>query len=342
MSILGGHRGEHRGEISLSELLAALQALPWKNDDDAAAIARALGFGLAAREVDDAPPPTPVIFDHSQPSSPQPPPQIAPPREPGWAIPPIHKEAEELPADALPADLAEQQAPEGDAPSTAPAWLHAGYDLVEPEPGVAAYRHALLPARTARGVLSAALASWRSGSEIDVAALTRRVAERCLADRLPLRASPSLHRGCQLLLDFSDTMVPWWDDLRDLARQAGAVLGSERVATFHFAGRPAEARRRQPHSRRIETWTPEPGRPILVASDCGICGIPGTQRAPREWRDFVQRCAAADSPLLILVPWSSGYWPRDLGLHPQLVHWHPATSAAMLRRQRGLGHRVAR
>jgi hypothetical protein len=64
--------------------------------------------------------------------------------------------------------------------------------------------------------------------------------------------------------------------------------------------------------------------------------------AGADWRDFVRRCAAADSPLLILVPWPPRYWPADLGLFPQLVHWHPATTATMLRRQRGLAHRVAR
>jgi hypothetical protein len=38
-------------------------------------------------------------------------------------------------------------------------------------------------------------------------------------------------------------------------------------------------------------------------------------------------------PLLILVPWSPAYWPTDLGPHAELLHWHPRTSAAMLRRQ---------
>lgn len=330
-----------RGEIGLGDVASALRSLRPADADDVASIAGVLGFGLRAADLNAQPAPTPAIYDHQRPLTPQRP-QQTPSQErlPGWAMPPLLPAPEPLPDDVLPSQIF-RESPLAGGGEERPAWLGEAYRLL-PQKRATPPRHALLPARTARGVLVAALATWRTGSEIDVAELTRLLAEQRMPQRLPSLPVATLERGCQLLLDFSDSMVPWWEDLRELAQQAIAVLGDDLVSAYEFAGTPAEAQRWDVERDRLVAWRPEAERPILVATDFGIRGTPSLRHGGAEWRAFVARCVSVGAPLLFFVPWSRGYWPSHLGLHPQIVHWHPATSAAMLRRQRGLSRRVAR
>ena len=337
---------ERRGEIGLAELVAALRRLRCDQFGEAErrAIAEALGFGAADPRAAQTLTPTPTVYDHSQTQAQTRSTPIAPPPAPGWAVPRVAPTPEALPADMLACELVELVADPPDAGDDAqpPTWLSAGYRRIDPQTRAAPLRHALLPARTARGVLTAALATQRTGDEIDHEELVRCLVARRLPPRLPRVLAPTLTHGCQLLLDFSDSMLPWWEDLRQLARQAIAALGAAGVTSFHFSGAPAAARRWSAEREDFASWRPQAGQPVLVATDFGIWGEPLHDGAGADWQDFVRRCAAADSPLLILVPWPPRYWPADLGLFPQLVHWNPATTAAMLRRQRGLAHRVAR
>ena len=333
-----------RGEIHLGELIGALVEL---NCDDAAqaeTIAACLGFGLRAPDLAATGAATPAIYDHSRALPPPLAASSASPRPLGLALPPSSPAIEALPAQIVPSQLASVETlPSTDA-SAAPAWLAAGYQRLDPERS-SPPRQTLIAARAARGVVTAALASWRpgdAGDGLDLDELVRCIVRRRLPHCLPRLPSTTLSNGCQLLLDYGESMVPWWEDLRELARQVSGVLGAERTAIFDFAASPATARRWRADRAALEAWQVEPGRPILVATDFGIRGEPVHDLGGTGWPAFVDRCAARDCPLLILVPWSRVYWPKNLGLHPQLVHWHPATSAAMLRRQRGLGHRVAR
>lgn len=343
-------RQPSRGEIGIGDLLRALHRLHAGDDDELTrAIADVLRLDLRAptRPLPQAPTPsvgsraqeTPII------SSPAPSPLASPPQAPGRAAPPWQPEPPPppLPEDRLPVRIVSDPAPPV-ADDARPAWLDEPYRLLSPTlPKLA--RHALLPERTARGVLVATVTSARCGDAIDVAALTRCLAQRRLPARLPRLPETTGQRGCQLLLDFSDSMLPWWEDLRALARQATAVFGREGVDIFEFAVQPAGARRWDAERQVFVPWRVEPGRPLLVATGFGIRVIHG-QRAPfrqaAEWRAFVADCRAADAALSFFFPWPRNYQPTDLGLHPQIVHWHPATSAAMLRRQRGLARRVAR
>jgi hypothetical protein len=90
-------------------------------------------------------------------------------------------------------------------------------------------------------VFTAALATLRQGDRLDVDQLVRRVVEGRLPPRLPRLHGGDARRGCQLLLDFSDSMLPWWEDLRELAAQLAAC--SAKIAS------------------RSSTSTARPGKP---------------------------------------------------------------------------------
>jgi hypothetical protein len=90
------------------------------------------------------------------------------------------------------------------------------------------------------------------------------------------------------------------------------VLGDERTSRSSISlprrRRPAVG---APIRERSKPGKPKPGRPILVATDFGIRGEPVHDLGGTGWPAFVDRCAARDCPLLILVPWSRVYWPKE-------------------------------
>lgn len=321
-----------KGEIHLGELIGALAGLPWKDHAQAQAIAGCLGFGLAAHDLGRFERPTPAVFDRNRPP---PLPRrggdlVAKPPA-GFATRPPPQP--DLPAQVLTSQLQPVTPPPPSSTTAAPAWVHGAYQRLDPTPGTSPPRQTLFPGRTARGVFTAALATQRLGREVDVQALVGSVVRGQLPRRLPRLPAATLSRGCQVLLDFSESMLPWWDDLRELAAQLAAALGEERVAAFDFESAPAAASQWRAGREQATPWQPEAGRPILVATDFGIRGRSHGQGASVHWQDFVRLCAAKGCPLLILVPWSPTYWPDWLGTYPELLHWHPRTSAAMLRRQ---------
>lgn len=333
-----------RSEIHLGDLIRALATLHWQDDEQAQAIAGCLGFGLEAPDVQPAGP-TPTVGDRSQMSTPEKGKPATIPRPPGLAAPPARSPRIDLPTQILNSTLNAVDALPAAEAVAEPTWLADDYRRLEPAPGVSPPRQTLIRRDTARGVFTAALSTQRPGDHLDVDQLVRRVVAGRPPPRLPRLPSATLVHGCQLLLDFSDTMLPWWEDLRELAKQVAAVLGDERVSLFDFNASPEQAgcwlpgKDAEQHRR---PWEPEPGRPILAATDFGTQGYPPRSRPDASWKKLIQDCHAHGCPLIVLVPWSREYWPTTLGPHLELVHWHPQTSAAMLRRQVGGGHRPAR
>ncbi|HRD90185.1 MAG TPA: hypothetical protein PK752_18295 [Accumulibacter sp.] len=335
-------KGEmQRGEIHLGDLIRALGTLHCQDHEHARAIAGCLGFGLAAPEVQPTRP-TPMVYDRSRLSA-QPKAEPAAVRRPeGFDAPATRQPKIDLPAQTLKSTLnAVEVLPAADLAGAA-AWLASDYQRLDPTPGVSPPRRTLIPAETARGVFTAALATRCHGDRLDVDRLVRRVVEGRLPPRLPRLHAATLARGCQLLLDFGGSMLPWWEDLRELAKQLAAVLGEGRVSVFDFDSSPGQAGRWLPGKDQQQRWRPEPGRPILAATDFGIQGLPPRSRPDAGWKELIEDCRAQGCPLIVLVPWSPEYWPTTLGPDAELVHWNPRTSAAMLSRQIGGGRRPAR
>lgn len=321
------------GPIHLADLVTALADLPWRDASEAQAIAGCLGFGLAAPRM-QVPKATeaisdPRLDDHGATAeAPEPLPVVVPP------APPVPVGLPERIVDARLSPLLPPP-----PPSDRPDWLDQDYQIYRSQPGSRLARHALIPDSLARGIYTAALATQHPGRELDMPALIGQIACGRLPQRLPRLPASTLARGCQLLLDFSDSMMPWWEDLHDLARQVRQVVGENTVEIHEFRGNPNDAR---PWLSEDEErpWRPNPQKPILLATDFAIRGQ-RPPRSPAAWQDFVSHCARRGSPLVILVPWRRQYWPNDLGPHPDFMHWHPRTSAAMVRRKLGRGgHKV--
>lgn len=328
-----------RGEIHLGDLLLALKKLPWKDDAQAAAIARSLGFSLEeliSKEI------TPnAIFDNSRfpehqktvsPSQNQP---------PGISVPPPPKPTVELPSMPFDSPLKPLEARAAPQIAETPAWLNENNTTLNRDetPPVPLHRESLFSDNTNRGILSAALATRRPGYQIDIFRLIYHFVTGKIPRTLPRLMSNTLERGCQLLLHYSDDMVPYWEDLAALATQIKNVMGQDRVDLYEFKGLPDSANTWVP-PKTFKQWQPVSGIPVLVATDLGIDGSKGENNIAEEWLPFIHKCESAGAPLLLLIPWQRQYWPENLGDYPFLIHWNPHTSAAMIRRLIGPGHGV--
>ena len=323
-----------RGEIHLGDLVRVLEDLPWDGPDQAAAIAACLGFGLRPhatpapseqprRVAPERPPPHPTPDTPHAPADAQPtPPPIGLPPRPPAPVP--------LPEGVVPYQLEPRalRAPPDPGP---PDWLaEAARDFPSREPVRAPARATLLPERTARHVLAATLATERMAPDIDLPRLLYAICRRQPLRSLPRRREETVAAGCQLLLDYSATMVPFWEDLDALADQVRAVVGAQSTRVYAFDTDPTHARH-WTASGEAQDWLPD-GRPVLVATDLGIQGHAQAQPSP-GWRALAAACAGAGSPLALLVPWPEDRWPRRFPANATLIHWGPGTTAGRIRRQ---------
>ncbi|HYN78737.1 MAG TPA: hypothetical protein VES73_13210 [Lamprocystis sp. (in: g-proteobacteria)] len=318
-----------RGEVHLGDLVRALHALRPRDLDQAAAIARCLGFGLRD-PASAAPSANPHrVFDRAD-DAPRPPvPESQPPPSPPVFTPPRPRRPVPVPAGTLPTRLT--ALPTRAPPATpTPGWLGPAAARFPAAPEPRRSRRTLLPEGTARHVLAAALATRRPGGVLDLPRLVD-----ALGRREPLRALPRcpeyrLALGCHLLLDYSGAMVPFWEDLSDLSAQVCAVAGTAVTRVHNFDTDPSAARY---WTTSGKPWPLVPdGRPVLAATDLGLTGHPRAE-PHRGWAGLAAACARTGSPLLLLIPWPRGRWPRGLPAQATLIHWGPRTTAGMVHRQ---------
>lgn len=326
--------GASRGVIGLGDLLRALGVLEVADDAIAGRVRRCLGFAQR-----DPNPPERLrgAYDrtrsphHRRVAAPAPAPPLGAPLFSGQAPPP------DLPAAALQVELTPLD------PATAPErpdWLDAA-----PEPeqqSVAAPRRApLFPQRTATAVLSAAVATRKAGGELDAARLIAGLVRGERFRELPRLPMARLDQGIQLLLDLSEAMTPFRDDLADLTQALERVIGRARCQVFEFTGDPATALRWD--ATGIErSWQSERGRPVVLATDFGIGAPPaGRDRAPQSaWLAFAQQVRKAGCPLVAFVPLPPARWPIRLARQITLIHWDPRTTVGAVRRLVGSGHEI--
>jgi hypothetical protein len=97
----------------------------------------------------------------------------------------------------------------------------------------------LLPPLLERGIVQLLLASERAGGELDLDAALIACARLQLETPLPVRPELSVHGGTDLLIDVSDALAPYADDIDRLLLLAEHVGGSAtRILYFeHCPGR---------------------------------------------------------------------------------------------------------
>jgi hypothetical protein len=335
---------QNKGDIGLGDLLIALSDLPWQRPEHAQAIVTALGFNwrdqpLAQTDVGQGK----KIFDRSryQDRPPTRPSQNKPSR---FSAPPAPKPPLDLPTGILNSTL--KPLPTTAVDAIPPDWInHKNVFLTQDnnptkvKENTMPARANLFPSQTHRGILSAALRIRKRGKEPNIPKLIAQVVRGKIPAITPTRECFTLQRGCQLLLDYSQSMVPFWDDLRALAKQVENLVGAERIARFEFDQNPNLSKQWLP-TGQSQSWHIDRSRPLLIASDLGIAGQVGQYTLSPDWLTFINACSQQRVPLLILIPWQAQYWPTNISQFPILIHWNPHTTATMVKKLVGNGHGV--
>lgn len=323
-------------DIHLGDLISALSDLPWRNEEQAHKIAAALGFTLQNPQQHKIQTSRSTPFSgianrlHRR--------QPLPSGKKRVTAPPAPAPRVQLPDGVLPGTLTrlddlsppldEIQQPD----LNFERFDEKEYNPIDPP--------SLFLDNTSRGLLSALLQTVRSSRRIDIDKLIRQSGKGLLPRGFPYQESGTLVHGCQLLLDYSDSMVPWWNDLEALFNQLNRVLGKSLVKRYQFIDDPVQAEYWT--DDESETWKPLSGTPNLVATDFGLPNQHSAYRLQRRWQTFIDHCEKANCPLIFLVPWEYDNWlSSTLGGYPYLFRWSPATSASQIRSLIGIGHRTA-
>jgi hypothetical protein len=329
----GDGRSSPRGVISLGDLMCSLKGLECRDTATLERIARSLGFtGINANPAEGA---RGVSGARRWPSLAKKPTSRELPSQGSLPQPPLPVE---LPEAIFDTEMTPLESPE--PPGQPPSWLNQGPALettdIPPAP-----RAKLFHERSAKGVLSAAVATRRPGPQPDVDRLIQSIIRGDLLQAFPYTANPSIHRGLQLLMDTSESMTPFLQDLDDLAQAMVRLVGQAGCELYEFKGDPNDSVRWSPNFREIP-WRPVAGRPVLIASDFGIGARVGTKdrAAPRSWLDFAQRVREAGLPLIAFVPYGREHWRKSLSRRIHFIHWDPHTRASHITKLFGIGHEV--
>lgn len=193
-------------------------------------------------------------------------------------------------------------------------------------------RHSLFPQRTARGLLAASVAQPSRGYDLDMPRLIRASVQRKPLRSLPLLPRFSTQQGCQLLLDFSEALVPWWDDMRDLIQQFHAVLGETACPVYEFTDNPCHAVRWTETGE--QTWQAIAGKPVVIATDFGQVRTARHELRPglSVWRDFALHCRRWQIPVIALTPLGHKRCPKELAHLMSIIDWNPHTRASDVKR----------
>lgn len=324
-----------RGEIHLGDLAVALSRIPGASAAEQEMIAQCLGFQLQIAATPAATRYQPVKAAWNRPLLKRQTPATGqtPRYSPFLSMPPAPDTIAANTDEIVEVGLQVESAP---IPQ-----LDAGTEILIRSSGLLSPANKTLPPprlslfgkATARGVVSAAVTRHAPGWELDIPKLIQATVQQKPLVKLPVLPQSTARNGCQLLLDFNDALMPWWEDMQSLIRQFQQVLGEALCPVYEFSQQPLQAVR----------WTeiaeirfqPVPGKPVIIASDLGVIQPPLGQRlrpGKADWLDFIQACKIQNTPVAILFPLDPRRCPYGLDKLATLIHWHPATSAAEIKR----------
>ncbi len=193
-------------------------------------------------------------------------------------------------------------------------------------------RHSLFPQRTARSLLAASVTQPSHGHDLDILQLIRASVQRQPLRSLPLLPRFSTQQGCQLLLDFSKALVPWWDDMRDLIQQFHAVLGETACSVYEFTDNPRHAVRWTEAGE--QTWQVIAEKPVVIATDLGQVHTAHHElrSSLSVWRDFALHCRRWQIPVIVFTPLGYKRCPKELAQLMSIIDWNPHTCASDIKR----------
>ncbi|HYH87180.1 MAG TPA: hypothetical protein VEX60_17140 [Pyrinomonadaceae bacterium] len=205
-----------------------------------------------------------------------------------------------------------------------------------------AFEPLLLPLWT-RAILSGALSSRSDDGPLDIKRVVEQVAAGEPSASLPRFARPTLARGVQVLVDRSETMLPFLEDQSWLEAEIQKVVGEGRAQILYFEGYPTRKAGRggkrgwEPY---MERHLPSSGTVVLLLTDLGV-GYPPSTVAPAgagEWLAFADRLRRRGCPIVAFVPYAPERCHPALHRLMTIIQWDRGTSASSIHARVGKGH----
>lgn len=329
-------RPSRRGEINLGDLAKALSTLKGVSAAEQEMIANCLGFQLQT-PVEPITPNKPfhpvqaawnrpLLKEHFKSAA-----QKRLDYTPKPAMPPAPEPPPAVGGDVLSTDMTIEEAPQNDA-TLQEENIRKANPLILTRTSSPAPRKTLFSNQTARGIISAAVMRQVPGQDLDIPQLIQATVRRQNLKKLPVLPRFTARNGCQLMLDFNEALMPWWDDMQSLILQFHQLLGEEPCPVYEFENVPSDAVRWTENGDIL--WQPVTGKPVIIASDLGV--IQPTRSVPRAgkavWFEFVNTCRRRNIPVIVLSPLLPQRSPKGLDRMISLIHWNPATTATIIKR----------
>lgn len=197
----------------------------------------------------------------------------------------------------------------------------------------------LFARRTARALLSTAIATQHEGTELDVERATVLLATKLRLDRIPYRQVATLRRGVQVLIDRTAAMNPFHHDVEYVVEDLARLFGRDQMEIGYFHDCPSRGLSFD-HDPERDWWLPPARRaPVVILSDFGLTRIARVDRSSVfEWLRFASDVRAAGCSLIGLVPLGPERWPPALAARVTFVHWSERTTARQIARARRESH----
>lgn len=191
--------------------------------------------------------------------------------------------------------------------------------------------------RWVRGIMSVLIAMPELLPRLDLKLIERLLASGSLIEQLPYVSRQTMNRGVQLLVDVSESSLPFWRDGAELITVLQRLLDPTYVSIhkFEFEQWP------EPH---LTWWEGGPdflreAVPILLMSNFGVTtreALPTRLGNNEPVIKLLRQATNKKCPLVALVPAAEQDWPTDLkSLIPMSFVWdQPTSPQAVYRKKR--------
>lgn len=189
-------------------------------------------------------------------------------------------------------------------------------------------RVSLFHPRTVRGLLTATISQPAFSSEPDISKVISASVQQKHLRQIPMRPRYSTNNGCQLLLDFSKTLIPWHEDMKDLIKQFHALLPEENCPVYEFTNDPLTAIQWTESGEK--QWKTIHGKPVIIVTDFGLNHFSHQEIRSNiyTWRKFSRVCRKRKNPLVAITPINISYRTKELEELFPIIEWNRKTTAA--------------
>jgi hypothetical protein len=314
--------------IRLDDLLRAFAALKPRDDDARRRIATMLGFNVEqAKKAEPASPPAERKLKEREPR-----------REVKQSAAPETKATSPQSTPTSVAESATILKPVHRAAAAAPDWVSTVKPLALPQASVAsppALEPLFLP-RWTRGILVASTSVSVDSGPMDVAAVVAGIARGREFRRVPRRAIMRMASTVQVLVDASESMVPFSDDQEWLVDRIVTTAGRDRTKVLGISGGEPFLAGDGPRFEWRDYFAhhvPPAGVAVILISDLGIGRVPLTPVAsPAQWAAFARELRRRGCFVVPIVPYPPARWPAIVRRALPVVQWDRGTTARTARK----------